>query len=127
QPAARWLFELPIALPQGTAVAQFEIFRDQVRPDNRAAPGGHRVWRARFSLDIEPAGPVHALVSLSGGATWVRMWAERPLTAARLRGDAPNLSRALREAALEPGEIVVSDGAPPMPAAPPGHFWDRAS
>lgn len=127
QPAARWLFELPIALPQGTAVAQFEIFRDGARPDDGDVQGGHRIWRARFSLDIEPAGPVHALVSLSGGATSVRMWAERPLTAARLRSDAPHLSRALREAALEPGDIVVGEGAPPMPAAPPGHFWDRAS
>jgi len=127
QQATRWLFELPVALPQGTAVAQFEIFRDGARPDEAEAQGGHRIWRARFSLDVEPAGPVHALVSLSGGATSVRMWAERPLTAARLRNDAPDLSRALREAALEPGDIVVGEGAPPMPAAPAGHFWDRAS
>ena len=41
-----------------------------------------RVWRARFSLDVEPAGPVHALVSLTGEKTSVRMWAERPATAA---------------------------------------------
>jgi len=127
QQATRWLFEVPIALPQGTAVAQFEIFRDGARPDDGEAQGGHRIWRARFSLDVEPAGPVHALVSLSGGATSVRIWAERPLTAARLRSDAPDLSRALREAALEPGDIVVGEGAPPMPAAPAGHFWDRAS
>jgi hypothetical protein len=127
QSVARWLFEVPIALPQGTAVAQFEIFRDGGRPDEAEGDNGRRVWRARFSLDIEPAGPVHALVSLTGGATSVRMWAERPLTAARLRSDTSDLSRALREAALAPGDIVISDGAPPVPAAPAGHFWDRAS
>jgi hypothetical protein len=85
------------------------------------------VWRARFSLDVEPNGPVHALVSLSGGRTSVRMWAERPATAAQLRINAPQLSHALREAALEPGDIVIGDGAPPKPAPPPaGHFLDRA-
>lgn len=124
--ASRWLFEIPIALPQGTAVAQFEIARDDARQDDTAGEADRRVWRARFSLDIEPAGPIHALVSFSGGTTAVRMWAERPLTAARLRADTPALSQALREAALEPGDIVVGDGAPPSPAPRAGHFWDRA-
>ncbi len=126
QAAARWLFELPIALPQGTAVAQFEIARDDARQDETTGEASRRIWRARFSLDIEPAGPIHALVSFSGGTTAVRMWAERPLTAARLRADTPALSQALREAALEPGDIVVGDGAPPSPAPRAGHFWDRA-
>ena len=120
----RWNFEIPFATPQGTAVAQFEISRDGAGSEVEAAS---RVWRARFSLDVEPSGPVHALVSLSGGRTSVRMWAERPATAAQLRINAPQLSHALREAALEPGDIVIGDGAPPK-AAPPaaGHFLDRA-
>src|SRR6185312_11937072 len=42
--------------------------------DAEAAKGA---WRARFTLDVEPARPVHALVSLSGDRTSVRMWAER--------------------------------------------------
>lgn len=123
---ARWQFEIPFATPQGTAVAQFEIARDG--GGQAAAPAGERVWRARFSLDVEPAGPVHALVSLSGGATSVRMWAERPLTAARLRAGAADLMSALREASLEPGDIVIGDGAPPqVVAARAGHFLDRAT
>ena len=96
------------------------------RQDETAGEASRRIWRARFSLDIEPAGPIHALVSFSGGTTAVRMWAERPLTAARLRADTPALSQALREAALEPGDIVVGEGAPPSPAPHAGHFWDRA-
>lgn len=120
----RWNFEIPFATPQGTAVAQFEISRDGAGSEVEAAS---RVWRARFSLDVEPSGPVHALVSLSGGRTSVRMWAERPATAAQLRINAPQLSHALREAALEPGDIVIGDGAPPKAAPPPaGHFLDRA-
>ncbi|CAN5225215.1 flagellar hook-length control protein FliK [soil metagenome] len=121
----RWNFEIPFATSQGTAVAQFEISRDG--GNGSEVETVSRVWRARFSLDVEPSGPVHALVSLSGGRTSVRMWAERPATAAQLRINAPQLSHALREAALEPGDIVIGDGAPPKAAPPPaGHFLDRA-
>jgi hypothetical protein len=121
--APRWNFEIPFATVQGTAIAQFEISRD----GGGEVEATKRVWRARFSLDIEPAGPVHALVSLSGERTSVRIWAERPATAAQLRAGASRLSQALSEAALRPGDIVIRDGAPPQPApAPAGHFLNRA-
>jgi hypothetical protein len=121
----RWNFEVPFATPQGTAVAQFEVSRDGTDAETEAAK---RVWRARFSLDVEPAGPVHALISLSGERTSVRMWAERPLTAAHLRSGAPDLSEALRRVELEPGDIVIGAGQPPSPTPPrAGHFMDRAS
>ena len=124
QAAARWNFEIPFATPQGTAMAQFEISRDSGGNEVAAA---NRVWRARFSLDVEPAGPVHALVSLTGDKTSVRMWAERPATAAQLRAGAAQLSQALSRAELHPGDIIVRDGAPPQPApARAGHFLDRA-
>jgi hypothetical protein len=120
----RWSFEIPFMTPQGTAMAQFEIARDG--GGNEAEPA-KRVWRARFSLDVEPAGPVHALVSLVGERTSVRMWAERPATAAQLRAGAGDLSRALSEAELQPGDIVIRDGTPPQSApAKAGHFLDRA-
>jgi flagellar hook-length control protein FliK len=122
--APRWNFEIPFATPQGTAVAQFEISRDGGGKEVEAAK---RVWRARFSLDIEPAGPVHALISLTGEKTSVRMWAERPATAAQLRAGASQLNQALSGAELKPGDIVIRDGTPPQPApAPAGHFLDRA-
>src|SRR5258708_15209905 len=89
--------------------------------------GAKRAGGARFSLAVEPAGPVHALVALSGDTTSVRMWAERPATAAQLRADAAQLSQALSKAELRPGDIVIRDGAPPQPApARAGHFLDRA-
>ncbi len=120
----RWNFEIPFAMPQGTAMAQFEISRDGGGNEVEAAK---RVWRARFSLDVEPAGPVHALVSLSGERTSVRMWAERPATAAQLRAGAAQLSQALSKAELQPGDIVIRDGAPPQTApARAGYFLDRA-
>ncbi|HZC98528.1 MAG TPA: flagellar hook-length control protein FliK [Bradyrhizobium sp.] len=120
----RWNFEIPFVTPQGTAMAQFEISRDGGGQDVEAAK---RVWRARFSLDVEPAGPVHALVSLTGDTTSVRMWAERPGTAAQLRAGAAQLSQALSRAELRPGDIVIRDGTPPQATpAPAGHFLDRA-
>ncbi len=122
--APRWNFEIPFATPQGTAMAQFEISRDG---GGREADPAKQVWRARFSLDVEPAGPIHALVSLNGERTSVRMWAERPATAAQLRSGVPQLSQALSRAELQPGDIVVREGAPAQPAsAPAGHFLDRA-
>lgn len=123
--AQRWNFEIPFMTPQGTAMAQFEISRDG-GGDNEVA-AAKQVWRARFSLDVEPAGPVHALVSLVGDRTSVRMWAERPATAAQLRAGAAQLSQALSKAELKPGDIVIRDGVPPQPVpARAGHFLDRA-
>jgi hypothetical protein len=121
----RWHFEIPFALPQGTALAQFEIERDG--SGNQVDSTPQKVWRARFTLNIEPTGPVHALVSLNGDKTAVRMWAERPETAAKIRAQSSDLVQALRAAALEPGDIVVSGGAPPQGPAKAGHFLDRAS
>ncbi|MCP1843831.1 hypothetical protein ACVIHI_003250 [Bradyrhizobium sp. USDA 4524] len=121
----RWNFEIPFLTPQGTAMAQFEISRDGGGNEVEAAK---RVWRARFTLDVEPAGPVHALVSLNGERTSVRMWAERPSTAAQLRAGVSELSQALTRAELAPGDIEIRDGTPPQPApARAGHFLDRAS
>jgi hypothetical protein len=122
--ALRWNFEIPFVTPQGTSVTQFEISRDG---GGNEAEATQQVWRARFSIDLEPAGPVHALVSLSGERTSVRMWAERPATVAQLRAGAAQLTQALSKAELVPGEIVIRDGAPPQSApARAGHFLDRA-
>ncbi len=123
--APRWNFEIPFATPQGTtAMAQFEISRD----GGNETEAAQRVWRARFSLNVEPAGPVHALISLSGERTSVRMWAERPATADQLRAGVSQLNQALVRAELRPGDIVIRDGAPVQPApARAGHFLDRAS
>lgn len=122
---ARWHFEIPFATPQGTALAQFEISRDG---GGREISAAKATWRARFSLDVEPAGPVHALVSLNGDRTSVKMWAERAATASQLRSGVSQLTQALSRADLKPGDIVIRDGAPQQPApASAGHFLDRAS
>jgi hypothetical protein len=121
----QWNFEIPFATQQGTAMAQFEISRDG---GNESADPAKRAWRARFTLNVEPAGPVHALVTLNGDKTFVRMWAERPATAQQLRAGIGELNQALTRAELKPGDILVRDGTPPQPApAKAGHFLDRAT
>ena len=105
-------------------MAQFEISREG---GGTEVEGATKVWRARFSLDVEPAGPVHALISLSNERTSVQMWAERPATAAQLRAGVAQLSEALGKAELQPGDIVIREGAPPQQRpARAGHFLDRA-
>lgn len=122
--APSWNFEIPFVTPQGTAMAQFEISRDGAGQEVEAAK---RVWRARFSIDVEPSGPIHAQISLVGDKTSVRMWAERPATAAQLRAGASQLSQQLSRAELQPGDIVIRDGNPPQATpARAGHFLDRA-
>lgn len=124
--AQRWTFEVPFASPQGTAIAQFEVSRDgQAAKSDRPLA----TWRARFSLDVEPMGPVHALVALAGPRASVTLWAERHATAAKLNDSAAMLGDALRAAALEPADMLFRVGAPPNAAkqAALGRFMDRAT
>lgn len=123
----RWTFEIPFATPQGTSVAQFEVSRDpKAAESHRQLPS----WRARFTLDLEPMGPVHALIGLAGTRTSVTLWAERQPTAQQLSENAKMLGEALRGAELEPVEFQFRVGTPPRLAkspVQPGRFMDRAT
>jgi hypothetical protein len=134
----RWNFEVPFATQQGTQivtnVAHFEISRDG--KGDGTVDGLKPVWRARFSIDLDPIGPVHAQISLRGTRTAVTLWAESVEGAARLRAGVASLGDALRAADLDAADVVVRGGAPKMPgvqgatgASPigAGHFVDRAS
>ena len=121
---ARWMFELPFATPQGPAVAQFEISRDG--GGGSAAADGQATWRARFSIDLEPMGPVHVQVALTGARAAVNLWAERPAAAEQLRSKQATLARSLEGAEFAPA-VAIHVGAPPRPSAPSGRFVDQAS
>lgn len=118
-----WMFEIPFATPQGTAVAQFKVSRDNARGKAGAMT---RVWRAQFSLDIEPMGPVHAQIVLAGDRSWVSLWAEREEGVARLRQNEGLLATSLQDANFA-AEIAFHLGAPRQPAASAGKFLDRSS
>ena len=125
---ARLNLDLPFVTPQGVAVAQFEISHDGGGSGGAAVGSAERTYKARFSIDIEPLGPVHALVTLTGARARVSLWAERAETIARLRAGEESLGAALRQAELSP-EVAVHSGAPPSPGgvSPLGHFVDQAS
>lgn len=123
---SRWVFELPFQTPQGVAVAQFEVSRDGGGGGSDGATETERTWRARFSMDVEPLGPVHVQIALTGVHTRVGLWAERPESMAHLRSGEEVLSAALRQAELSP-EVAFHMGSPVIVATGPGHFVDRAS
>jgi hypothetical protein len=124
-PNQRWTFEIPFVTPQGTGVAQFEVSRDGKGTQQEAQAS---VWRARFSLELEPMGPVHAMVAIVGERASVTLWAERMTTATRLTEQSAMLNEALRAAELEPSDFTVRVGTPPvMRHVAPGRFMDRAT
>jgi hypothetical protein len=118
-----WLFEIPFTGPHGQGVAQFEVEAE----GEGEARSWARAWRARFSLDIEPFGPLHAQLSLIGRKAGVALWAERPESAARFGEWRSEIVEAL-EAADYLADVAVMTGAPPVRSAPPaGALVDRSS
>ncbi len=128
---AVWRFDLPVANPAGPGLAQFEISRDGGGAAGGAHDPAHPTWRARFSLDVEPGGPVHAEVSLSNGRTRVTLWAERDGALRDLEAGRAELTAALAGARGADAAVRVLPGAPPPPALPDsplaGRFLDRTS
>ncbi len=123
--ASRWVLEMPIVSLQGTSIAQCEISRD-----GRSQAEGDQVpvWRARFSVNVEPIGPVHGQIALLGERAAVTLWAERPEAAEEMRERTALLAQALQDAELDP-DIHIRMGAPrrPQSAHAAGRFLDQAS
>jgi hypothetical protein len=122
--AQRLVLDIPLVTPQGTAIVQLRIEREQKRTaKGRKIP----VWQAMFSIDVEPIGPVHARVALLGDTANVTLFAERDDSAAALRDNLALLAAGLAEAAVEPGDMRCTRGAPAAPSTSPGLFVDRAT
>lgn len=122
--AQRLVLDIPLVTPQGTAIVQLRIEREEKKNTKGKTAS---VWQAMFSIDTEPLGPVHARVAMVGDTANVSLFAERGDSAAALRDHIPLLAAGLAEAAVEPGDILCAKGAPATPAAAPGLFVDRAS
>jgi hypothetical protein len=122
----RWMFEVPIATPAGAGVAQFEISRDGRGPGGGASEA-EPSWRARFSVNVAPSGPVHADVMLGNGRARVTLMAEDTVAREALDAHQEELTQAL---AAEHGADVavrIVGGAPPRPQQPAGQLVDRRS
>ena len=114
--ANSWMFELPIATPQGAAIAQFEIDQDAHMSSEGETS---RTWRVRFSLDVEPLGPVHVYLGAGAERASVIIWAEREESLERLQSRGAELAGAL------PADVVFHPGAPQRPPPPPGGLMDQ--
>ena len=123
--STRMTFDIPLATPQGTAVAQIRIERDGKDQSNEI--DGKPVWRASFSIDVEPIGPVHVRIALAGARAMVTLNAERPDSANQLSAGLPLLEAGLRKAELEPGELTCHARTPMAGPTTPGMFTDRAT
>jgi Flagellar hook-length control protein FliK len=121
----RITFDIPLVTAQGTAVAQIRIERDGKDQTNEI--DGKPVWRASFSIDVEPIGPVHVRIALAGARAMVTLNAERADSASRLSAGLPLLEAGLRKAELEPGELSCHARAPMIGSTTPGMFTDRAT
>jgi hypothetical protein len=124
QAGPRLTLDIPLAVPQGTAVAQLRIEQE---PSRRDGPDIRPLWRANFSIDLEPIGPVHASIALFGERAAVTLYAERDESAMKLREGLPVLEASLKDAAFETGELLCRAGAPSAPRSAPGLFVDQAS
>jgi hypothetical protein len=122
--STRLTFDIPLATGQGTAIAQLRIEQDRAE---QRADGAEPVWRVNFSIDLEPIGPVHARISLTGERAAVTLRAERSESADRLAQELPLLEAGLRRADLEPGTLLCRMGAPEAPPAAAGQFLDQAT
>jgi Flagellar hook-length control protein FliK len=120
-----WTFELPVAAPDGHALAQFEITRD---PTQHGVPTADATWRTRFAMTVSPAGPVEAELSLTGGVAHVTLWVEDAATRAALEADRTALVAELRAEGLEEAAVRIVAGAPPPPQPPAaGTLLDRST
>jgi hypothetical protein len=115
-----WVFELPLATPQGAAMAQFVIDHDD---DAGSAASAEPAWRARFSINVEPLGPVHIHLRVGRESSAVTLWAERDGGVERLRSQGSALADALG------ADVVIHPGAPRRSTPPPGpgQFVDQSS
>lgn len=125
QPPARWLTEIPLALPNGTAVLPLEIERDP--PQSGSATPDAPLWRVRFALDVEPLGALQGVVTLQGRAIGVSFWAEREDTSRLLRQATPDLETSLLRSRFDSAEFEVFTGHPQKAKAAAGQFLDRRS
>lgn len=120
----RLVFDIPLAMPNGTAVMQLQIEREM--PRERGQPQTP-VWSVRFAVDVEPLGAVRVRVSQAGDKTSVTMVADRPASAAALQQHLSLLEIGLTRAHLQPGDLHCLSHEAPKVTAPQGQFVNRAS
>lgn len=110
-----WHLALPLRTPADKPADL--CMRAQRESDGRE-PGG-RHWTVDLSITLEPLGPLHARLSLSGEELSATLWAEHPTTAVLLDHDLGRLRAGLERAGLAVTHLATRVGRPPTPADQP--------
>ncbi|WP_181699270.1 flagellar hook-length control protein FliK [Chthonobacter albigriseus] len=125
---AHFSFEIPLAGPTGTSIADVRVERDARR--GAGAEGDGRTWRVQIAFAVDPLGPVQARIGLlPGHRIAVALWCERPEAVASLEDMIAELRTGLQAAGLEVAAIDLRLGRPPETAAPTSgglHRIDRS-
>jgi hypothetical protein len=123
-PEPRWSFDIPFQTPQGQSKAHFEIDRDTYKA---AGNKDARVWRVRFSIDVEPLGPVHTQIALMGKNAWVSIVAERESSMRTLESQRQALLQGFGAQDIS-AEVICGVGKAPVrtSAAAAGKLLDSA-
>jgi hypothetical protein len=118
--------EIPLAFGPQTAMMGLKVERDRRRRREDGTPVD--AWGIRFAIETDEIGAVHAHLKLAGQTLNVSLWADDAATHRAFVDAVPLLEAALREAAIEVGELAIFSGKPQEAAKPAsGHFLDVSS
>ncbi|NGP17571.1 flagellar hook-length control protein FliK [Devosia aurantiaca] len=110
---AQWSLDLPTVIAGQQHLLHIQIHRDA---ENAAAEASERGWQMRFAIHLGDTGEVSAQIAQRGASTGVMIWADDPHTASLLTGNLAGLRQDLLAVGLQPGSVLVRNGAPPAAA-----------
>lgn len=113
QPTQSLIFELPIAGPHGTSIAQLRIERDDRAP-TEAGGTPRRVFQVDIAFDIAPLGPVAVRVGLMDGRrVAVGVWCESDDGLVRMEAERENIVLGLEQEGMVVAGLDLHRGLPP--------------
>ncbi|PKR87648.1 hypothetical protein CXZ10_18135 [Pleomorphomonas diazotrophica] len=113
QPTPALIFEIPIAGPNGTSVAQLRIERDDHAPSEPGAPP-RRVFQVDIAFDVAPLGPVAVRVGLmEGRRVAVGVWCESDDGLVRMEAERENIVLGLEQEGMVVAGVDLHRGHPP--------------
>jgi len=113
QVAQTMMFEIPIAGPNGTSIAQLRIERDEHPPSEQ---GGmpRRVFQVDVAFDIAPLGPVTVRVGLMDGRrVAIGVWCETEDGLVRMEAERSNIVIGLESEGMTVAGVDLHKGHPP--------------
>lgn len=113
QPTQSLMFEIPIAGPNGTSIAQLRIERDDRAP-TEAGGTPRRVFQVDIAFDIAPLGPVAVRVGLMDGRrVAVGVWCESDDGLVRMEAERENIVLGLEQEGMVVAGLDLHRGHPP--------------